>query len=179
MLILLTIISTSAAATDIDTYDTDYLALMIEAATQGDFEAGQALEAARNTKIDELGLDYVKISFEDLFYLSRQMYIECGSEWLSDDWQLAVGNVVLNRVEGEDWPDTVKEVIYHVDNGVQQYAHHDVLPDERTVENALRLLEGERVLPVGVVYQSNGPQGSGTYEKMHDNLLGTTWLCWR
>ena len=47
----------------------------------------------------------------ELEMLACVIYQEAGSNWCSDDMQLAVGNVVLDRVASPDWPDTVEEVL--------------------------------------------------------------------
>lgn len=54
---------------------------------------------------------------DDLFWLSRIIFAESGAEVL--DGQIGVGNVVLNRVLNEDYPDTIYEVIFDTQFGVQ------------------------------------------------------------
>lgn len=157
-------------------FASDYMAEMIQAATQGNYEWGEAAEQARNEKIDSEGLDYGKISFDELYRLARQVYIEAGCSWISDEHQRMVATVVMNRVESDLFPDTV----YGVLTQRGQYAYRNLNPDERAVRNALVVLEGHRALPSGVVYQSNFPQGSGVYLSIYDRHLGTTtYFCWR
>lgn len=153
----------------------NYMSEMIQAATQGNYQWGEAAEQARNAKIDDLGLGYAKISFDELYRLARQVYIEAGCSWISDEHQQMVATVVMNRVESDAWPDTVYEVL--TQRG--QYAYRNLNPDERAARNALAVLEGRRALPAGVVYQSNFPQGSGVYLSIYDSYLGTTtYFCW-
>lgn len=54
---------------------------------------------------------------EDLYWLSRIISAESQGECLAG--QIAVGNVVLNRVASEAFPDTIKEVIFDVQGCVQ------------------------------------------------------------
>lgn len=54
---------------------------------------------------------------EDLYWLSRIISAESKGEPLLG--QIAVGSVVLNRTEDERFPDTVKEVIFDQQYGVQ------------------------------------------------------------
>lgn len=54
---------------------------------------------------------------EALYWLSRIISAESRGESL--EGQIAVGNVVLNRVESDQYPDTVKEVVFDQRNGVQ------------------------------------------------------------
>ena len=62
----------------------NYTELMIQAVINKDIETGKQLEIERNNKIDRLGLNVKKFSFEDLFYLSACMVNETGSDWLPD-----------------------------------------------------------------------------------------------
>ncbi len=54
---------------------------------------------------------------DDLYWLSRIVYAEAGGE--SFECQLAVAEVVLNRVEHEWYPDDIYGVIFDHENGVQ------------------------------------------------------------
>jgi len=54
---------------------------------------------------------------DDVFWLSRIINAESGGEFLRG--KIAVGNVVLNRVRSEEFPDTVYEVIFDIRFGVQ------------------------------------------------------------
>ncbi|MEA4947081.1 MAG: cell wall hydrolase [Oscillospiraceae bacterium] len=118
------------------------------------------------------------IDADELDLLSRLICGEMGMSWAPDEQQLYVGSVALNRVASDRFPDTLEEVVYQPG----QYAcasYLDTLtPDERTVANARQLLEGGSVLPAGVVFQSEAPQGSGVYATYHDEVLGsTTYYC--
>lgn len=82
---------------------------------------------------------------EDLYWLSRIISAESRGESLSG--QIAVGNVVLNRVESSDFPDSVKEVVFDRRDGVTQFepvsngSIYDE-PTERSVIAAKLALEG-------------------------------------
>ena len=54
---------------------------------------------------------------EDLFWLSRIISAESAGESL--EGKIAVGNVVLNRVMNEEYPNSIREVIFDEENGVQ------------------------------------------------------------
>ena len=54
---------------------------------------------------------------ESLYWLSRIIYAEAGIECF--DGQVAVGNVVLNRMGRKYWPDTVYDVVFDRRFGVQ------------------------------------------------------------
>lgn len=170
----------TATLADYD-FETDYMAVMIEAACEGDVEKGTKAQDCRNEKIDGLGLDIIKVNFEDMYYLAKIMYAEAGSQWLSDEWKMAVGEVVLNRVASPEFPDTVKAVI----EAPGQYYGKDsryfanIKTTDYIANLAVRLLEGERVMgDPAVVFQSNGEQGSGVFWKLIDPLLGATYFCY-
>ncbi len=81
----------------------------------------------------------------DYYWLSHIICAESGGEEL--EGQIAVGNVVLNRVASPDFPDSIPGVIFDMENGVQfePVANGTVLnqPTELSLEAARRALEGE------------------------------------
>lgn len=161
--------------------DVDYLKIMKTCCMNGDHEAGVAAETARNKKIETMSLDMEKFSYEDLLELSRIITSECGSSWLPMTWKMAVGEVVLNRVNSPEFPNTIKEVIHQPG----QYANantsrfYNLVPFEDCVNAAGRLLSGQRVLDnPSVVFQSGCVQGSGVYLQLYDSVFGYTYLCY-
>ena len=120
------------------------------------------------------GVPFDNPTYDDLFWLALVIQMEAGSNWLTDEHQLKVGNVVLNRVAHPDFPNTIHGVLHQpgqycfIIRGVRQQ------PSERAFANAQRLLNGERPLPANVVFQAEFPQGSGTHATIHCPVLGTT-----
>jgi hypothetical protein len=176
----------SNESTQEDTVDepapkTDYLAVMKACCLTGDVEAGEAAEMERNSKIAERGLNYPEICFEELYELSKVITNEAGSDWLSEEWKMMVGEVVLNRVASLEFPDTVLEVIHQ--RGQYQGANTDyfqrLTPYQDCVDIAARLLNGERIInDPSVVFQSSHILGSGIYREMYDETLGYTYFCY-
>lgn len=88
-----------------------------------------------------------QLSEEDLRVLLRIVEAEAGGEDM--EGKLLVANVVLNRVEHEKFPDTVKEVVFQREGGVSQFSpvangrYDAVKISEETVEAVARALEGE------------------------------------
>lgn len=161
--------------------ETNYMALMLEAAMEGDLEKGEEAQRLRDRKIAEQGLDYVNVAFSDLYLLAKIIYAEAGSEWLPDEWKMCVGEVVLNRVASPEFPDTIPEVLAQPGQyyGENSRYFNNLLPSQRCVNASLRLLEGERVLnEPSVVFQSNYVLGSGVYLELCDSQLGSTYLCY-
>lgn len=106
-------------------------------------------------------------SEEDLYWLSRLIFAEAGSDKCSDELQLAVGSVVLNRRDSELYPDTIKEVIFDKHWGVQYGCTTDKhiywTPNERAIENAKYILETGSTLPNTVMSQGSRPAWGNTY----------------
>lgn len=84
---------------------------------------------------------------EDINVLLRIVEAEAGGEDI--EGKLLVANVVLNRVENEKFPDTVKEVVFQREKGVSQFSpvsngsYYTVEISEETVEAVGRALAGE------------------------------------
>lgn len=158
----------------------DYSAEMKRCCVNGDIAGGREAASKRNLKIDRLGLSYAKISFDDLYELSKIITAEAGSSWLPMDWKMMVGEVVLNRVASVEFPNTIYDVIHQ--KGQYSSANtsyfSSLKPFEDCVTAACRLLSGERLINDGrVVFQSGERQGSGTYIKLYDKHYGYTYLC--
>lgn len=81
---------------------------------------------------------------EDLYWLSRVISAESGGEVLRG--QIAVGNVVMNRVRSREFPDTIREVVFDTRDAVQfepvsNGTIYDA-PTARSVEAAKAVLNG-------------------------------------
>ena len=95
---------------------------------------------------------------DDLYILSHLIYGEAGGE--SDECQLAVGSVVLNRVKSSSFPNSIEGVVF----APGQYActwdgNYDKEPSQRAIDNDRYLLENGSTLPDGVVFQAQFVQG--------------------
>lgn len=84
----------------------------------------------------------------DLYWLSRIISAESGAEPM--EGQIAVGNVVMNRVTSSEFPNTIPGVIFDrvdavqfepVENGTVYRS-----PSARSVEAAKRVLDGENTI---------------------------------
>ena len=155
-----------------------YLEEMGRAAVAGDTQAGREAEQYRNEIIDQNGSGEVKISFDDLYLLAKLICAEAGSDWLSDDFRLCVGEVVLNRVASPEFPDSISDVVYqkgqYASAGTAAFA--SLVPSQACVDAALRLMQGERKMAPSVVFQSDHEQGE-IFSMYTDRRLGTTFFC--
>lgn len=120
--------------------------------------------------------------YADVHLLAKIMRAESGIDW--PDWAImAIGEVVLNRVNSPLFPNTIHGVIY-ADNPIQyapvwEEGWRELEPDEDYIELARRLLSGERVFnDPSVIWQALFPQGEKTVMTYHDKALGsTTYFC--
>lgn len=129
-------------------------------------EQSSVLEITRSTSSEQRVLTYevlerpeepevqaagsgILLSQEDYENLLRIVEAEASGE--DETGKLLVANVVLNRVESEDFPDTVTEVIFQQNNGVTQFSpvangrFWTVEISEETISAVNRALEGEDV----------------------------------
>jgi N-acetylmuramoyl-L-alanine amidase len=81
---------------------------------------------------------------EDIYWLSRIIHAESEGESLVG--QIAVGNVVLNRVRSSDYPNNIHDVIFDTNYGVQfeptQNGTINNTPSDRAIIAAKICLEG-------------------------------------
>ena len=84
----------------------------------------------------------------ELYWLSRIIYAESGAESMTG--QIAVGNVILNRMESSRFPNTVEGVIFDRKDAVQfePVSNGQIYktPSAQSVEAARRVLDGENVI---------------------------------
>ncbi len=121
---------------------------------------------------------------DDLFCLAAVIWQEAGSTYCSDTLQYYVGNVVMNRVESSEFPNTIRGVITSRGqygtmywNGVSIPTPQDPITEaaiERCYDKAKKILEGYRPLPKSVVYQAGFVQGSGVH-----SCVDGMYFCYR
>lgn len=107
---------------------------------------------------------------DDLFYLAAAVCREAGGE--SEEIQLLVANVVINRVNSSIYPDTIYGVLTDYRQYGMMWKYGVSFPswaDQETIDHcydvARRILEGERVCPDNVLFQAEFEQGSGIYKQ--------------
>ena len=118
-----------------------------------------------------------KINSDDLDLMARIIYAEAGN--CSDEEQLLVGNVIMNRVADKDYPNNIHDVIYQ--KGQYSPTWNGAInktPSSQAIKNAKRILNGERFCPSNVIYQAMFKQGSGVYKSLK-NPDGTTYFCYK
>lgn len=124
-----------------------------------------------------LGTPSNSYSEKDLEILS---HIICGeAQSYSDELQLAVGSVFLNRVKDSRFPNTFEEVAFQK----RQYActrdgNYYRQPTEKNIANAKYLLENGSVLPENVVFQAEFKQGKGVYKTIEVGKRRKMYFCY-
>ncbi len=86
-----------------------------------------------------------KVEHPDVMLLAKIIEAEAGYE--SFEGQVAVGNVILNRVEDSRFPDSIEEVVYQPGQftPAMNGSLEDIEPSESSIEAAQKALEGENV----------------------------------
>ena len=113
---------------------------------------------------------------EDVWYLSRVIQAESG--YCQTEMMEGVGSVVLNRVESDLFPDSIREVI-------EQPGQYSTLswlsqqtPTDEVMEVTYDLLDNGSKYPDDVIYQANFVQGSGIYKTLSTSY-STMYFCYK
>lgn len=111
---------------------------------------------------------------DDLFYLAAAVCREAGGE--SEEIQLLVANVIINRVNSSLYPNTIYEVLTEYKQYGTMWKYGVSFPNwadkkvkEQCYSVAQRILEGERYCPENVLFQAEFEQGSGVYKQFGDD----------
>jgi len=156
----------------------DYRMYMMVACHLGDVSDGLEMQRLRDLKIDTLNTGEAKVDFYTLFFLSRLIELEAGSQWLPIELRMCVGEVCLNRIASVEFPNDIQDVLYQ-DNQYFSGPIDHVKPNGEAIEAAWRLCEGERIInDPSVIFQANFPQGKGPAVVYVDEKLGTTYFCY-
>lgn len=105
----------------------------------------------------------------ELEAMALVIYQEAGGDACSDETRIMVGNVVMNRVNSDLFPNTIEEVLLQKSQYGRLHWTGLVWPEraanepeavERAYKCAERVLEGEKLLPDDVIWQAEFVQGS-------------------
>lgn len=148
---------------------------VIEEATVEEVVAEEAVEEATEEVMAVAAAAPTTDTSSDLYLLAHLIEGEAGAYWCSDTLQLYVGSVVLNRVASGYFPNSIEGVIW--DDG--QYSciwdgNFYREPSQRCWDHAQYLLDNGSMLPSNVIFQSQFPQGDGTYV-----IEGNMYFCYK
>ena len=111
------------------------------------------------------------LSEEDLELLARLVYLESRGE--PYEGQVAVAEVVLNRVLSDRFPDTVEEVIYQAGQFTPASYIESTTPGEEQYEAVADAVDGETcVTGADVVFFSGAPYNDRIYA-----VIGNHYFC--
>lgn len=107
-----------------------------------------------------------------VYMLAHLIGGEAGSDWCTDELQMMVGSVVLNRIADDRFPNDMESVIFQPGQySVTWNGSYEKEPTERTYANARYLLEHGPTIPADVVWQANFPQKT-TYKVVQGVYFG-------
>jgi len=97
-------------------------------------------------KSGEKHLSRGDISREEMMLLARLIHAEARGE--SFEGQVAVGAVILNRLENPHFPKTIREVIYQKNSHVYQFSpvgdgSINLEPNEKAIQAAMQAIQGK------------------------------------
>lgn len=110
----------------------------------------------------------------DMEVLLRIVESEAGGE--DEEGKLLVANVVLNRVNNDQFPSTVTEVVFQQENGVTQFSpvsngkYYQVEISEETYEAVERALKGEDISQGALYFAARKYADSTKMQWFDDNL---------
>ncbi len=151
-----------------------------EAAAAGDEEAGREIARRRNARIRASGSAEREVDFDELLLLARFLDAAAGGPDVSEELRLCTGEVVLNRIASPEFPDTLEAVLS--ERGMfppsqRPEALGGLRPSRESVQAALSLLLGKRMLSACVVYRGERRFGGGVYATFCDRKQRFTYFC--
>lgn len=121
-------------------------------------------------------------SDDDLYCLAHIINAEAGDDNCTHEHRVAVGSVVLNRVAADDFPDTIREVVFQTEPSLQYSpivnGSFEKEPSKDSWDTAEFLLENGSQIPEDCIYQAEFKQGSGEWDHFK-TIYGITYICYR
>ena len=139
--------------------------------------AGPETQKALNTNstVSEKETSSKEYNSDDLYWLSRIIHAEAGGEPYNG--KVAVGNVILNRVNSKNFPNTIYGVIFEYFGSIPQFepVHNGTIyntPSEDSIKAAKEALSGSK--PVGSsIYFFNPSKAQGTWIVKNNTYVTT------
>lgn len=115
----------------------------------------------------------VELTYEEKVLLARMVWVEAQGE--SAEGQQAVAEVVLNRLVSEDFPDTIKGVIYSEGQFRSTPKLGEAVPSQAQFEAVEQALEGPYVLPIDVVFFATYPVNKNVWGEIGGHIFCYAW----
>lgn len=110
---------------------------------------------------------------EEINLLARMVWVEAQGEPV--EGQQAVAEVVLNRLAADNFPDTLKGVIYAEDQFRSTQFLQDAEPTQTQYEAIERALYGPYVLPMDVVFFAQYPVNKNVWGEIGGHIFCYPW----
>ena len=121
----------------------------------------------------EFTLTDVELTYEEKVLLAKMVWVEAQGE--SAEGQQAVAEVVLNRLVSEDFPNTLKGVIYSEGQFRSTPKLGDAVPSQAQFEAVEQALEGPYVLPIDVVFFATYPVNKNVWGEIGGHTFCYAW----
>ena len=115
----------------------------------------------------------VELTYEEKVLLAKMVWVEAQGE--SAEGQQAVAEVVLNRLVSEDFPNTLKGVIYSEGQFRSTPKLGDAVPSQAQFEAVEQALEGPYVLPIEVVFFATYPVNKNVWGEIGGHTFCYAW----
>jgi N-acetylmuramoyl-L-alanine amidase len=126
-------------------------------------DQGEQLEAGQAIKVVIPGIISKKQNSEELYLLAKIIFAEAGYE--SIEGQVAVGNVILNRMKDPRFPSTIRDVIYqpHQFTPAHNGSLEAVVPSESSIWAAQQALTGKNYVSDALYFFNPIRQSSNAF----------------
>lgn len=117
---------------------------------------------------------------ENLDILAKVIQNEADPNWCDWEHSVAVGAVVLNRVQSEYFPNTVREVVAQPGQYLVSYTYGFEQTSRKAYEVAKAALDGDHDVPSDCYWQDNHVQGVSIWKAFYLDtgwFRSTTYIC--
>ena len=117
---------------------------------------------------------------ENLNIIAKTIQHEANPEWCEWEHSVAVGVVILNRVNSEYFPNTVKEVVAAPNQYLSSYTYGFENIPRKCYEAAKAALDGDHEIPSDCFWQAEFPQGREIWKTFRVDTgyyASTTYIC--
>ena len=113
--------------------------------------------------------DTLEISETEKDMIAQIIYLEARGE--SANGQQAVAEVILNRILADNFPDSVKEVLYQRDQFSTIGQVNSAEPTKMQYQAIEAALQGENILPIDVVYFSGRGENDREWGRIGNHVF--------
>lgn len=115
----------------------------------------------------------IELTYEEKMLLAKMVWVEAQGE--PADGQQAVAEVVLNRLAADNFPDTLRGVIYAEGQFRSVPKLNDAQPSQAQIEAVERALEGPYVLPMDVVFFATYAVNNNIWGQIGGHIFCYQW----